>query len=67
MLVGCRSPTMVLAMAPAGIAEMVLTGKLLGLDATVITGFQHGPHPHGADLVPPMPAGCSSGWSARWT
>ena len=33
-------PTMVLAMAPAGIAEMVLTGKVLGLDATVITGFQ---------------------------
>src|SRR5919197_4692771 len=33
-------PTMVLAMAPAGIAEMVLTGKVLGLDATVIAGFQ---------------------------
>ena len=31
---------MILAMAPAGLAEMVLTGKLLGLDATVITGFQ---------------------------
>jgi membrane AbrB-like protein len=33
-------PTMVLAMAPAGIAEMVLTGKVLGLDATLIAGFQ---------------------------
>jgi len=31
---------MVLAMAPAGIAEMVLTGKVLGLDATLIAGFQ---------------------------
>jgi membrane AbrB-like protein len=33
-------PTMVLAMAPAGIAEMVLTGKVLGLDSTLIAGFQ---------------------------
>jgi uncharacterized protein len=33
-------PTMILAMAPAGIAEMVLTGKVLGLDATLIAGFQ---------------------------
>ncbi len=33
-------PTMVLAMAPAGIAEMVLTGKVLGLDSTMIAGFQ---------------------------
>jgi membrane AbrB-like protein len=32
--------TLVLATAPAGIAEMVLTGKLLGLDATLIAGFQ---------------------------
>ena len=32
--------TMVLALAPAGMAEMVVTGKLLGLDATLITGFQ---------------------------
>ena len=31
---------MVLAVAPAGIAEMVLTGKVLGLDSTVIAGFQ---------------------------
>ena len=38
--IGYSIPTMVLAMAPAGLAEMVLTGKLLGLDATVITGFQ---------------------------
>src|SRR5262245_61248432 len=37
---GYPVPTMVLAMAPAGIAEMVLTGKVLGLDATVIAGFQ---------------------------
>jgi membrane AbrB-like protein len=33
-------PTMVLATAPAGIAEMALTGKVLGLDAPLITGFQ---------------------------
>jgi len=33
-------PTMILATAPAGIAEMTLTGKVLGLDATVIAGFQ---------------------------
>jgi uncharacterized protein len=39
-LFGYSVPTMVLAMAPAGLAEMVLTGKLLGLDATMITGFQ---------------------------
>jgi hypothetical protein len=39
-MMGVGVPTMVLAMAPAGIAEMVLTGKVLGLDATVIAGFQ---------------------------
>jgi uncharacterized protein len=39
-LFGYPVPTMILAMAPAGIAEMVLTGKLLGLDSTVIAGFQ---------------------------
>lgn len=39
-LFGYPVPTMVLAMAPAGIAEMVLTGKVLGLDATMIAGFQ---------------------------
>jgi membrane AbrB-like protein len=33
-------PTMVLALAPAGMGEMVLTGKVLGLDALVIAGFQ---------------------------
>jgi len=37
---GYPVPTMVLAMAPAGIAEMVLTGKVLGLDSTMIAGFQ---------------------------
>jgi len=31
--------TMFLSLAPAGIAEMALTGKVLGLDAAVITGF----------------------------
>ena len=31
---------MFLSLAPAGIAEMALTGKVLGLDAAVITGFQ---------------------------
>jgi uncharacterized protein len=39
-LKGYSVPTMVLATAPAGIAEMVLTGKVLGLDATLIAGFQ---------------------------
>src|SRR5207253_329687 len=33
-------PTMFLALAPAGIAEMALTAKVLGLDAALITGFQ---------------------------
>jgi membrane AbrB-like protein len=33
-------PTTFLALAPAGIAEMALTGKVLGLDAALITGFQ---------------------------
>jgi membrane AbrB-like protein len=37
---GYPVPAMVLAMAPAGIAEMVLTGKVLGLDSTMIAGFQ---------------------------
>jgi membrane AbrB-like protein len=32
--------TMFLALAPAGIAEMALTGKVLGLDAALITGAQ---------------------------
>jgi uncharacterized protein len=39
-LMGYPVPTMILAMAPAGIAEMTLTGKVLGLDSTVIAGFQ---------------------------
>jgi membrane AbrB-like protein len=39
-LMGYPVPTMVLATAPAGIAEMVLTGKVLGLDSTMIVGFQ---------------------------
>src|SRR6516162_2845520 len=39
-LMGYPVPTMVLATAPAGIAEMTLTGKVLGLDSTVIAGFQ---------------------------
>lgn len=39
-LMGYPVPTMVLAMAPAGLAEMVLTGKLLGLESTLIAGFQ---------------------------
>jgi membrane AbrB-like protein len=39
-LLGYPMPTMVLAFAPAGMAEMMLTGKLLGLDATLIAGFQ---------------------------
>jgi membrane AbrB-like protein len=39
-LLGVSVPNMVLALAPAGMAEMVITGKLLGFDATLITGFQ---------------------------
>jgi membrane AbrB-like protein len=39
-LAGYSVPTMVLAVAPAGIAEMVLTDKVLGLDSTMIAGFQ---------------------------
>jgi membrane AbrB-like protein len=39
-LAGYSVPTMVLAVAPAGIAEMALTGKVLGLDSTMIAGFQ---------------------------
>lgn len=40
LLMGLPIPTMVLAFAPAGMAEMVLTAKLLGLDGTVVAGFQ---------------------------
>jgi membrane AbrB-like protein len=39
-LLGKSIPTLVLAFAPAGMAEMVLTAKLLGLDGTVVAGFQ---------------------------
>lgn len=37
---GLPVSTMILALAPGGMAEMVVTAKLLGLDATLITGFQ---------------------------
>jgi uncharacterized protein len=40
LALGLPVTTMVLALAPAGIAEMALTGKVLGLDAALITGFQ---------------------------
>jgi membrane AbrB-like protein len=40
LLLGYPVTTLVLALAPAGIAEMALTGKVLGLDAALITGFQ---------------------------
>jgi membrane AbrB-like protein len=39
-VLGYPVPTMVLSFMPAGMAEMMLTGKLLGLDATLIAGFQ---------------------------
>jgi uncharacterized protein len=39
-LLGFPVATMILSLAPAGIAEMALTGKVLGLDAALITGFQ---------------------------
>jgi membrane AbrB-like protein len=38
-LLALSAPAMVLAFAPAGMAEMTLTGKVLGLDATLISGF----------------------------
>ncbi len=40
LMIGLPVTTLVLAVAPAGIAEMALTGKVLGLDAALITGFQ---------------------------
>jgi membrane AbrB-like protein len=40
LMLGLPVTTLVLALAPAGIAEMALTGKVLGLDAALITGFQ---------------------------
>jgi membrane AbrB-like protein len=40
LVVGLPVPTLVLAFAPAGMAEMVLTAKVLGLDAPVVAGFQ---------------------------
>jgi membrane AbrB-like protein len=40
VLLGLPVSTLVLALAPAGIAEMALTGKVLGLDAALITAFQ---------------------------
>jgi membrane AbrB-like protein len=40
VILGLPVTTLVLALAPAGIAEMALTGKVLGLDAALITGFQ---------------------------
>jgi membrane AbrB-like protein len=39
-MLGFPVATMILSLAPAGIAEMALTGKVLGLDAALITGFQ---------------------------
>jgi len=38
-LLGFPVPAMVLAFAPAGMAEMTLTGKVLGLDAALIASF----------------------------
>ena len=38
-VLGYPVPTMVLALAPAGMAEMTLTGKVLGLDAALIASF----------------------------
>ena len=40
VVLGFPTATMILSLAPAGIAEMALTGKVLGLDAALITGFQ---------------------------
>lgn len=40
MVLGYPVGSLILALAPAGIAEMALTGKILGLDAALITGFQ---------------------------
>ena len=49
--------TLVLALAPAGIAEMALTGKMLGLDAALITGFQ---------IVRIVMTMGLAAWTARW-
>jgi membrane AbrB-like protein len=38
--IGLPVATMVLALAPGGMAEMVLTAKLLNLDAIMVMGFQ---------------------------
>ena len=40
LLGDAHSRQALLVVAPAGIAEMVLTGKVLGLDSTMIAGFQ---------------------------
>jgi membrane AbrB-like protein len=39
-MLGLPIATMVLAMAPGGMAEMVVTAKLIGLEAQLVTGFQ---------------------------
>jgi membrane AbrB-like protein len=39
-MLGLPVATMVLAMAPGGMAEMVVTAKLIGLEAQLVTGFQ---------------------------
>src|SRR5262249_54622570 len=39
LALGLRVATLALAFAPAGTAEMTLTGKVLGLDAALISGF----------------------------
>ena len=65
-LVGYPVPTMVLATAPAGIAEMVLTGKVLGLDSDDDRRLPADAHHHRADLVPHRARSCSSRL-ADWT
>ena len=60
-MLGLPVTTLVLALAPAGIAEMALTGKVLGLDAALITAFQI------VRIVLVItfaagPAACLSGW-----
>ena len=51
-LAGYSVPTMVLAVAPAGIAEMVLTGKVLGLELDDDRRLPADAHSHRAGVVP---------------
>lgn len=61
LLIGYPVTTLLLSLAPSGIAEMALTGKVLGLDAALITGFQIVRIMVTLGLAPHM-----SRWFERW-